>query len=62
MSNYVEIELKGGGKYIQPKDQIAQAVVGELDDLEWQEEITLTFRHVNMSDEDYSKLPEFQGH
>jgi hypothetical protein len=62
MSDYVEIELHGGSKYIQPKDQLVQAIDGELQEIEWHEEITLTFRHVEMTDEEYAKLPEFTGH
>lgn len=62
MTKYIEIELKNGGKYIQPKKDLMQAVDGELDDLEGAEEITLTFRHVEMTDEEYAALPEFNGH
>ena len=59
MKQFVKIALIGGGVYIQPLvafvgllDEIREAEVGT----EWH------IRRVEMTQEDYDKLPEFKDH
>jgi len=59
---YVKIKLHGGGSYVQPINSIGEAVVGELDCLEIGDKITLDLEFINITDEEYEKLPEFAGH
>jgi len=59
---YVKIKLLGGGSYVQPINSIGEAVVGELDCLEIGDKITLDLEFINITDEEYEKLPEFAGH
>lgn len=59
---YIKIKLHGGGSYIQPADKILEAVAGELDSLEFEEKITLSFEPVDMTEERYNELVEFLGH
>lgn len=59
---YIKIKLHGGGSYIQPADKILEAVAAELDALEFYEEITLSFKPIDMTEERYNELPEFSGH
>lgn len=60
-TKYVQIKLKGHGGYVQPRSELMQAIDAELDSLD-EGTITLTFDNVIMTDEEYSKLPEFTGH
>ena len=64
---YVQIELKDYGKYIQPatKQDVMSALDGELDGLEGGymspgTEIKLTV--IEMEENEYKALPEFAGH
>ena len=59
---YVKIHLHGGNGYIQPMSEIATAIDGELDGLQPEESVTIRFTPVEMTDEEYEALPEFQGH
>ena len=62
MSKYVQIIIRDGNSYIEPKETLAQAIEGELDGLEYEGEIVICFRHVEITDVEYEKLPEFTGH
>lgn len=57
---YVRITLLGGGSYVQPVAQLAQALSGELEGAEpgerWKIEV------IDMTPEEYAKLPDFPGH
>ena len=59
---YVKIHLHGGGSYVQPVSELANAIDGELDALEDEGQITITFEPVYISDAEYANLPEFTGH
>lgn len=59
---YCKITLNGGGSYIQPMDQLHNALDGELDGLDIGEERTLSFELVEMTKTEYESLPEFAGH
>ena len=61
-ARYIRITLRGGGSYIQPRSDLMDAINAELDDLEDNDEIVLHFQAVEMTDEEYEKLPEFWGH
>lgn len=62
MSKYIKITLHGGGSYVQPLNEIPNAMDGELDGLEIGDKITLDFEAIEMADEEYQKLPDFAGH
>lgn len=56
---FAKVTLRGGGSYVQPMDElgvlideIKEGSVGE----HWDVDL------IEMSQEDYEKLPEFQGH
>lgn len=57
---YIKITKPGYGSYIQPFDELHQALDGELAGIET--EITLVFEPINMTDEEYKNLPEFEGY
>ena len=60
MKKYVKISLLGGGSYVQPMDRLMDAIDGEMDGAPKGTTIKLVV--VEMSDEEYRKLPEFTGH
>jgi hypothetical protein len=64
MATYVKISRPNiGGSYIQPLDQLANAIDAEFDGVkEWAEpgEI-ISFEFIEMDDEAYKLLPEFDG-
>ena len=59
---YIKIKLHGGNSYIQPVLDILTAIDGELDGLEIGDKITIDLEPVEMTNEEYNKLPEFTGH
>ena len=59
---FVKMYLQGGNSYIQPRDEVCNAVDGELDALDEHNEIVLRFTLIDMTEEEYQKLPEFAGH
>ena len=59
---YIKIKLHGGNSYIQPILDLLTAIDGELDGLEIGDKITIDLEPVEMTDEEYNKLPEFTGH
>lgn len=59
---YVRIKLHGGNSYIQPIEELHTALDGELSDLSCGQSATLTFEPVDLTDEEYKNLPEFEGH
>ena len=59
---YVKIHVHGGSNYIQPAHEVPNAIDGELDGLEFEERVTITFEHIEMTEEEYNSLPEFTGH
>lgn len=62
MSIYYRISLKGGNTYTQPEDELFQAIDAEFDGISVGETIVLTFTKVEMSEDEYARLPEFEGH
>jgi len=62
MYKYIKITLHGYGSYIQPISELSAALEGELDGLDIGYKATLTFEPVDITDEEYNKLPEFMGH
>lgn len=59
-NKYVKIKVHDGSSYIQPLSELHQALDGELDDFHPGRKITIEI--INVSKEDYEKLPEFTGH
>ena len=59
---YIKIKLHGGNSYIQPVLDLLTAIDGELDGLEIGDKITIDLEPVEMTNEEYNKLPEFTGH
>lgn len=57
---YAKITLHGGATYVQPLDDLHQALDGELRDAEPGQRWTIEL--VEMYPEQYRDLPEFQGH
>jgi len=63
-SKYFRFRLVGEGSYIQPLDDLTQCLEGELDDFKCGiigTKINIELEIVEMTDEEYSALPEFQG-
>lgn len=61
-NKYIKIKLHGGNSYIESMKNICNALDGELDGVEFGDTITLDFTPINITDEEYEKLPEFTGH
>ena len=59
---YVRIKLHGGSSYVQPVKLLADALDGELDGVEAGQSITITFTPLDMADERWEQLPDFEGH
>lgn len=59
---YIQITIHGGGSYIQPLNEIHQAIDGELEGLMVGDKITLDFEMVELEQEEYDNLMEFAGH
>jgi hypothetical protein len=62
VTKYIKIKLHGARSYIQPIEELATAIEGELDGLSIGEKITLDFEPIDMTEEEYNELPEFDGH
>jgi hypothetical protein len=62
MSKYIKITLHGGSSYVQPESELLNALNGELDGVEPGEHITLDLEPLQITDEEYAKLPDFAGH
>lgn len=60
MEKYVKINLVGGNGYVQPLSEIHQAVDAEFHDADTGTRLILTL--IDMTEEEYEKLPEFMGH
>lgn len=60
---YARITIsESGGAYIQPVSELANAIDAEFDSAEFMEAgFKLTIELVDMTDEEYEKLPEFDG-
>ena len=61
-TKYIKITLEGGGSYVQPIEELENAIDGELNGIDVGDKATLTFEPVAMTDEEYENLPEFMGH
>ena len=61
-AKYIRIKLRGGASYVQPVDQLANAMDGEMDGLEIGETAVIEFTPVEMTQTEYDALPEFSGH
>lgn len=57
---YFKITLHGGGSYIQPIGDLTSAIIGETDGADPGTKWTLEL--LEMYEEQYKTLPEFQGH
>jgi hypothetical protein len=63
-SKYFRFTLVGEGSYIQPLDDLMTALDGELDHIKAGyvgDKVTIELEVIEMTDEEYSALPEFQG-
>lgn len=59
MKQFVRISLVGGGVYIQPLDEL----INLLDEIEESEiDTEWHIKRIDMTQEEYNKLPEFTGH
>lgn len=60
---YVKITTNATqGSYIQPMSELANALDAEFDDAEFMDAgFKVCLELVDMTDEEYEKLPEFQG-
>lgn len=63
-AQYVAIKLHGGSGYTVPRNHVwlGDSILSELDGMEEGDKITLTFRPVNISDDQYEQLGDFEGH
>ncbi len=69
IKKYMQITLHGYGTYVQPMDQLSNALEGEFDSLlknphgdTWDTGTKWSFEIIEMDVEDYAKLGEFQGY
>ena len=62
MSQYVRITLEGGNSYYEKLEHVGVQVLNELDGAEVGHPITLHLELVNMTDEEFMNLPDFEGH
>ncbi len=62
MSTYVRIKLEGGNSYYEKLEHVGEQVINELDGAEVGKPITLHFTLVEMTDEEFMNLPDFEGH
>jgi hypothetical protein len=63
-SKYVRFTLAGEGSYIQPLKDLMTALDGELDNIKSGcvgESVVIELEVIEMTDEEYNALPEFQG-
>lgn len=61
-NQYVRIHLEGGGTYYERLEHVGEQVLNELDGADIDQPIALTFTLVKMTDEEFSNLPDFEGH
>lgn len=61
-TKYIKIKLQGGAGYIQPVEELANAIYGELDGLDIGETAVIEFTPVDLTKLEYERLPEFTGH
>lgn len=59
---FFKVKLIGGSSYIQPESELKNVLDGELDGLELGDKVLLEFSLVDITREQYEKLPEFSGH
>lgn len=59
LKRYVEVIREGVGSYTQPIEEAGSAIDAEFDGSEPGDKITMAL--VEMEEEEYKKLPEFQG-
>jgi len=57
---FVRIKLDGGGSYVQPITFLDQILSGEIDNMDTGDKLTLEM--IELTQEEYEKLPEFTGH
>ena len=63
MMKYVKIRLLGGGgAYVVPLEKVGDAIVSEIESLEYPEAATFKFTPLEITQEEFEVLPEFQGH
>jgi hypothetical protein len=61
MGTYVQVTRSDTpGSYVQRIEDVRHALDGELDDCT-EVGVSITFTVINMTDEEYEKLSEFQG-
>ena len=59
---FMQISIDGSAGYVQPLDKITEACAAEFDGLEyWEVDDAVTFTLIEMTQEEYDKLPEFEG-
>jgi hypothetical protein len=61
-AKFVRIKLHGGGTYVQPVSELANALEGELDGVEIGQAAVIEFTPVEMTQHEYDRLPAFSGH
>lgn len=61
-TQYVRIHLEGGGTYYEKLEHVGEQVLNELDGADIDQPITLVLTLVAMTDEEFTNLPDFEGH
>lgn len=59
---YIKIALDGGGSFLVPESIIGEAVKAELEDLQVGDKLTFDFELIEMTEDEYENLAEFEGH
>jgi hypothetical protein len=59
---YIKILLHGGGSFLVPADTVGKAIKAELEHLQFGDVLTFDFERIEMTEEEYENLAEFDGH
>ena len=58
---FVKLQVEGAGAYVVRRDDLASALDGELADVAFGE-VVLRFNTIDITQQQYDELPEFEGH
>jgi hypothetical protein len=59
---YIKIKLHDGGSYLVPESKVGEAIKGELEALQMGDMLTFDFEMVELTEDEYENLAEFDGH
>jgi len=59
---YIKIALHDGGSFVVPESRIGEVLKGELEDIQIGDKLTFDFELIEMTEDEYENLAEFEGH